>query len=108
MTEFRECPSYPTYFASQCGLIVRRRTLKTSGKLKETALKPFGSNSTRFISIGKGWVNVEVLIADAWNEGAGAFDYSGRSRPLSSYPDGRVMTVGEWIEEKKLSSAKAV
>lgn len=96
--EFRPCPSYPTYYTSIFGDVIRKRMI--NGELatrKRTAA--YGKYISGSLFEG-GRILVETLVDDAWPE-IGMQPRSALSdRPASSYADGRVLTFEEWRLEK--------
>ncbi|RZF59117.1 hypothetical protein EWE75_23500 [Sphingomonas populi] len=93
--KYRPCPNHPGYEASRCGSI---RSLERSRitKLGRTATIPGKTlahvgRDSRYVTLGGKFTDWRAMAAEAW---AGVDE-----RPVSDYPDGRVITLVEhWAE----------
>ncbi len=97
MTEFRPCPSHPGFEVTFCGIVRRLETFKLSKlgnvvPLPSKVLSRVGRKG-EYVTINGVWIKALAMVADAW----GVPD----DRPASSYRDGRVITVAEWIRLKR-------
>jgi hypothetical protein len=103
--EYRPIPSRPGYSVSLCGVVLRDR-LRANGAPYFLKIVP---GPTPKVTIAQKALPVDRLVAEAWGELAPPVTsvvYNKdvfRDRPASSYEDGRVLHITEFLEERRMA-----
>jgi hypothetical protein len=104
MTEFRPCPSHDGYEVNVHGVVRRAEYVRHCAKgdivQQSKVLKRVG-RKLEYVNLKGTWVKAVALVEEAW-----AITIADDGQPASSYPDGRVITVHEWAEIKRVSSCR--
>lgn len=100
MTEFRPCPSFEGYETTVCGIVRRAEAMRVNKAgnvvpMPSKILKRIG-RKLEYVTLRGDWVKVAAMVEDAWS-----VTIEDEDRPVSSYPDGRIITIAEWVQLKR-------
>jgi hypothetical protein len=95
MTEFKPCPSHRGYETTICGIVRKAEGTRVNkaGNVTPVASKVLTrvGRKLEYVTLKGDWVKVAAMVEDAWT-----VTIEDEDRPVSSYKDGRIITLHQW------------